>query len=318
MSMNTNQAGTVAAIEAVAGTSETIIAGDSDTIIWGEGQPTINFNNASLGKLADGTFHDAPVAGGQQTISYPDRMMSLLHATTADGSAEPKNWKYAKMCGAKVDVTATPILGLIFDGAPSCHTGTVELKNLSCNGDGVLYKGRGVRGNMTIAWDGANSPLIMTATGLTGALVSKADITGDVPYSVIGDDTSAFETAGRYVFTIGGTVYQASTGEFDAGNSVTYDPANNESGVAQAKITGREKRLKMTLTQLTAGDTIYDHAKDNDTFDVIGTGGVGAGYDMTFTNCQLLDPSNGDVDGTTSWDVEMIVESALFLQKDMS
>jgi hypothetical protein len=314
--MNTNQVGTVATIEAVAGTSETIIAGDSDTIVWSEGQPTINFNNASQGKLADGTFDDATVAGGQHTITFPDKMMNLLHSGGA-GTTEPKSWKYPKMCGAKVDSTVAQ-LGLLIDGSPSCFTGTVESKNLSCNGDGVLYKGRGCRGNMTISWDGANAPLVMTATGLAGALVSKTDITGDVPYSVIGNDTSAFETAGRYVFTIGGTVYQASTGEFDFGNGVTYDPANNESGVAQAKITGRDKRLKLTLTQLTAGDTIYDLAKDNTVFDVVGTGGVGAGYDMTFTNCQLLDPSNGDVDGTTSWDVELIVESALFLQKDLS
>jgi len=312
--MNTNQVGTVSTIESTAGVLEPIVLADSDVILWGEGQPTINFNNASQGKLADGTFNDATVAGGQQTITFPDKMMNLLHAG-GTGITEPKAWKYAKYCGAKVD-SSNVQLGLLVDGSPSCTTGTVESKNLSCNGDGVKYKGRGCRGNMTISWDGANAPLVMTATGLTGALAGKTDITGDVPYSVTGDDTAAFETAGRYVFTIGGTVYQASTGEFDFGNSVTYDPANNEQGVAQAKLTGRDKRLKLTLTQLTAGDTIYDIAKDNTLFDVIGTGGVGAGYDMTFTNCQLLDPTNGDVDGTTSWDVEMIVESALFLQKE--
>ena len=314
--MDTNRFGTVAVLESTAGTRVEPISNDSDSIVWGDGQPTINFNNASQGKLADGTFNDATVAGGQQTITFPDRMMNLMHAG-GDGTTEPKNWKYPKMCGAKVD-SSNIQLGLLFDGSPSCFTGSVDGKNLSCNGDGTLYKGRGCRGNIVISWDGANAPLTMTVSGLTGALVSKTDITGSSPYVVVGDDQEPFETAGRYVFTIGGTVYQASTGEFDAGNGVTYEPANNEQGVAQAKITGRDKRVKMTLTQLTAGDTIYDLAKNNTTFDVVGTGGVGAGYDITFTNCQLLDPANGDVDGTTSWDVEMIVESALFLQKDLS
>jgi hypothetical protein len=313
MSENSNQNGMVAVLETVAGTRVEPISTDSDVVMWGDGQPTINFNNASLGKLADGTMNDAPVAGGMHTITFPDRTMELQHGG-GDGVTEPKNWKYAKMAGATKE-TVSLRSALVFDGAPSCFTGSVDAKGLSCDGKATLYKARGCRCNMTIGWDGANAPLLMTVTSLQGALVSETQLTGQTPYEVIGEDPANGETAGTYVFTIGGTVYQAVMGEFDPANGITFEPANNESGVAQAKITSLDKRLKMTLIKLSAGDTIYQTAKDNTTFDVTGTGG---GYDITFSDCQLLDPSLGDVDGTTSWDVEMIVKRAEFLQKDLT
>ncbi len=318
MSENSNQVGMVAVLETVAGTRVEPISTDSNVVMWGTGQPTINFNNASLGKLADGSMNDAPVAGGKHTITFPDRMMELQHAG-GDGTAEPKNWKYAKMCGAtSEDVSLRK--ALVFDSTPSCTTGSVDSQGLACDGKATLYKGRGCRGNMTIAWDGSNAPMIMTVTSLQGGLDSETPMSGQAPYVVVGEDTANAESAGSYVFTINGVVYQAVKGEFDYGAGITLEGANNPTGVAQAKITSLDMRLKMTLIRLSAGGSIYNGAKDNTTFDVIGvgSGAVGGGYDMTFTDCQLLDPSLGDVDGTTAWDVEMICKRAEFLQKDMS
>ncbi len=316
MSENSNQVGMVAVIEPIAGTRTEPISTDSDVVMWGDGQPTINFNNASLGKLADGSMNDAPVAGGMQTITFPDRMMELQHAG-GDGTTEPKNWKFAKMCGYTSEVVSTR-KALVFDGVPSCTTGSVDIQGLACDGKATLYKGRGCRGNATISWDGSNAPLIMTVTSLQGALVSETALTGVTPYDVVGDDTANAETVGNYVFTINGVVYQAVKGEFDPACGVTIEGANNPSGVSQAKITSLDMRVKMTLIRLSSGGSIYNGAKDNTTFDVTGVGSVGAGYDITFTDCQLLDPSLGDVDGSTSWDVEMTVKRAEFLQKDLS
>ncbi|MCP4263239.1 MAG: hypothetical protein GY774_37880 [Planctomycetes bacterium] len=317
MSENSNQVGMVAVIEPIAGTRTEPISTDSDVVMWGDGQPTINFNNASLGKLADGSMNDAPVAGGMQTITFPDRMMELQHAG-GDGTTEPKNWKYPKMCGATSEIVSTR-KALVFDGTPSCTTGSVDSKGLGCDGKATLYKGRGCRGNMTISWDGSNAPMIMTVTSLQGALVSESPLTGETPYEVIGEDSANAESVGNYVFTVGSTVYQMVKGEFDYGASVTMESANNESGVAQAKIAGGlDMRFKGTVIKLSDGaDTIYEKAKNNEKFDLTGVGGVGAGYDITFTDCQLLDPSLGDVDGTTSWDIETTLKRAEFLQKDL-
>ncbi|MCP5002568.1 MAG: hypothetical protein GY941_01250, partial [Planctomycetes bacterium] len=133
MSGNSNQNGVVGVLETVAGTRVEPISTDHNTVVWGGGQVTPNFNNASLGKLADGTQNDAPVAGGMQTLTFPDFMMELQHGG-GDGTTEPKNWKYAKMCGATAE-TVSLREALVFDGNPSCSTGSMDGIGLSCNGD---------------------------------------------------------------------------------------------------------------------------------------------------------------------------------------
>ncbi len=318
MSMNTNQLGIVTKAETTSGTFIAPIASDSDVIIFGTGQPTIAFNNSTLGKLADGSFGDAPVAGGMQTLTLPDYSMELRHSDTVDGTVEPKSWKDAKACGAKVDASETQ-LALVFDGTASCYSNSCEVLNLACNGSGVKYTGRGMRGNITITADGANAPLLMNITGLTGALVGKTDVVSQAPYTVVGNDTEPVEKMARYVTTIGSTVYQVSNHEFNAGFTTGMEPANNEQGIAKTKLTGEEMRLKLTLVQLVTGDVVYDDAKNNTVYNEITlVGGVGAGYDITYSLGEHLDPSIGDIDGTTGWDIELVIKQARFKMKDLT
>jgi len=270
-------------------------------------------NNAPLGKRLDGTFDDAPVAGGQETITMPDYMIEVKPAITTD--VEPKFWKDIKACGAKVIDNAGD-LGLLIDGSPDCTTLSGDLLNLGCSGKAVKYKGRGMRGNVIIGWDGANAPIMATISGMQGALVGREEIASATPVTVVGEDDTFRETAAKYVITFGSNVYQVHTCEIDAGNAVTMEAGNNDSGVTTGKITGREKRLKMTMTMLDTGDTVLEDAQDHvvyDTVTIVGTGD--AGYDIPITGCELLDPSIGDVDGTTSWEVETTFKTATLQQK---
>jgi len=317
--MNTNQLGMVSVIEPTAGTYEAPQASDSDVIIWGNGQPTVTLNNESLGKLADGSFRDAPVAGGQQSLTLSDFSMEVRHSDVVDGTTAPKWWKYAQMAGAKVDSSNTQ-LAIVWDGTAGCSTGSANTRNLDCAGNGIEYSGRGMRGSMTITADGSNAPFIANVTGLTGALVAKTAISSQLPYVVTGNDTAnPRELMANYTTTINGVVYQVSSFEFDAGFSATMEPANNASGIAQAKLTAQDMRLKMTLVQLTATDTIHEDAKANTVItDLALAGGGSAGYDMTFSLAEHLDPTIGDIDGTVGWDVELIVKKASFLQKNLT
>ncbi len=315
MSLNNNQMGIVTRPEAVAGTYEAPQAADSNIIIWGAGQPTINFGNESQGKLLDGSFDDAPVAGGQQSITFPDYMFNFFH-DGADGITEPAIWEDLKACGAKVDNTAVQ-LALVFDGTPSCNTRSGKMRNLDCAGDGYDYAGRGMRGNVTIGWSGANAPIVCTVTGMTGAFVSETPVAGVDPYAVTGNDTHPKELAANYTVTVDATVYQVPVLEFNPGYTVSMEPANNESGIAQAKITAGEKRLRMSLLQLSAGDTVLTKAQLNSLFDVTVAGSGDAGYDITFSDVEFLEPSKGEVDGSTVWEIEAIVKSASFLMKDL-
>lgn len=299
--------------EVTAGTRVEPQASDNNIVYIGTGQPTIVFNNNPLGKLFDGSFDDAPVAGGQKTIAMPDYMMEVKAAATT--AEEPKWWKDGKACGGKV-VDNAGALGLLFDGSPDCSTNSSNLINLDCSGNAAKWKGRGMRGNIVIGWSGANAPIMATVSGLTGAYISKEEIASATPVVITGEDDTFRETAAKYVITLGSNVYQVHVCEIDNGNAVTMEAGNNPSGVVTGKITGKEKRLKMTMTMLTTGDTVAEDAENNIVYDevtIIGTGD--AGYDITISDCHLLDPSIGDVDGSTSWEVETTFKSVLFQQK---
>ena len=58
-----------------------------------------------------------------------------------------------------------------------------------------------------------------------------------------------------------------------------------------------------------------EDAENNVVYDevtIVGTGD--AGYNITISGVELLDPSIGDVDGTTSWEVETTFKSFLMQQ----
>ena len=82
------------------------VAGDNDVrIIYSGGQPTFDFGTESLGKLADGTFIDAPLAIKQRKITFPDFMMQVRSGSAIGVNA--KFWKYAEVSGYKVTGTTT-------------------------------------------------------------------------------------------------------------------------------------------------------------------------------------------------------------------
>ena len=310
--MDTNRGAVVTVLESVNGTFVEPQASDSNVVYIGTGQPTVALGNESLGKLLDGSYDDAAIAGGQQVITMPDFMIEVKPSLTVD--VEPKWWKEAKMCGAKVEDNGGA-LALVFDGFPDCTTASAKFTQMSCSSKATEWTGRGMRGNMSIGWETANANVMATVSGLTGAYVGKEDKTGVSPIEVVGDDDTFTETAAKYITTIGGAVYQVHVHSFDAGNSVTMRPANNESGIATSAITGREKRVKFSMTMLDSGDTILEDAQANatDTITLVGTGD--AGYDITFEGCQQLDPSIGDIDGTVAWEIETTVKKATYQLK---
>ena len=317
-SYNSKQVGIVVVPEVTNGTRVEPQASDSDTIIWGEGFPTINSGNEPIGMLADGTMNEGPVKSGQHMITLPDFSMFLQHSDDLTGATEPFNWKFAKACGADVITDVTK--GLLWDGTPNCTTLSADVKNLACDGKTALYKGRGMKGNMIIGWDGANAPITMQVTGMQGALDGRDELAGQVPYVVTGNDTTNRETAATYTTTILGAVFQVAVMSFDPAIEVSMEPANNEQGIATAKATGMQKRVKMTVIQLTDGDPVFASAFDLSQTPSIITiaGGVGAGFDMTFEGAEQLEPTIADVDGSTGWELDFKVDSGEFLQKDLS
>lgn len=310
---NSKQVGHVSVLETENGTFVQPSASDVDVLIWGEGQSTVELGNESLGSLADGGMDEAPVAGGQRTLTLPDFAFFLQHGTADDGTDVPKNYKYILAGGAHLvtDTTAD----FYFGKTQSCYTLSSEVKNLACNGDSTVRTGRGMKGNVTIGFEGANAPIIVKCSGFKGAFVDEVATTGDTTYSLVGEDVTPRELASRYTAQIDGVVYAVQMMEFTPAIEVTMDIANNESGIATGKATGMQKRLKLSVTQLTSGDIVRPNSLDNKVFDFNLVGGANAGFDVSFTGCELLDPSDGDIEGTSSWDLEMTVKTAYFAQK---
>lgn len=315
--MDSNRLAVVGVLETTPGTRVEPIASDSDIVYIGSGQVVISNGIESLGKLLDGTFDDAPVAGGKKTMSVPDYMFEIKTGLTPQD--EPKWYKDAKACGGKVVdyLGVSDEVGILFDGTPSCNTLSINATNGECGQRGVAYKGRGMRGNFILSIDGSNAPLMAKISGMQGALVSRTELVSSPPITVVGDDKTATEVCAKYVFTLGSTVYQIHTLEFDNGNGITFEGGNSDSGVVKSKITSKDKRLKITATMLDSGDTVLEDAQNLTVYDTITlTGGSGAGLDVVFSGCQQLDPTIGDLDGTVTWEIETIVKSCLIQQKD--
>ena len=316
-SLNVKTMGHTSKLESDAGTFLKPTSPDNDTVIWGDGLPTPEFNNEVLGMLANSSMDEAPVAGGNQTLTLPDAMFFLQHSGGA-GLTEPKNWKYMKAAGYKV-VDNTQ-LAIVFNCQPSCNTLSTNVQMIDCAGTGYEYEGRGMKGNLVIGADGANKPIICTLGGLQGAYVGKKAITGGGTLVVVGNDVTPREVMARYVANIDSILYQVSVWSHDPQVEITYDIANNTSGILTAKGTGKQQRVNMTVVQLSAGDSILETAQDHTINNIPITiiGGAGAGYDITFSDCEILTATLGDVDGTVGWEIQATTKKAIYQMKDLS
>jgi hypothetical protein len=314
MATNAKQTGIVGKLETVMGTRVEPQAADSDVILFGEPKVTLDFGNESAGKLADGTFNDAPVVGGLQKMTIGDFMFHLLKGTTAQ--TEPKAWKYLKMAGGVVKTKAVTLeKSILWDGVPDCQTVSMDVQTIGCDKKGQLYKGKGMRANCTISWEGANSPVMVTITGATGSYVSVADVATNNPYAVTGDDAyTGIQKASSFSVDFGGTVYQVNSFTFSSEFDVTYEIANSASGIAKAVLTGQSKKISLSMLQLSVGDNMIAKAQANDVIDIIATGSTGVDFEAL--DCQIVGtPTIDEIEGLNSWTAEMQVKSFEIKQK---
>lgn len=312
---NTAQNGMVFTIEDTNGTYKLPVAGDSNIVLFGGGKPTIDFGNEVIGKLADGTMNDGPVAGKYKKIEVPEFMCEVIGST--DETIEPIWWKLGKGCGWKVEDIGAGQLALVWDGVPYCATLSGNFLSIGCGGNGYVYAGRGMKGNMSIGWEGANGVITAKVGGMVGALESTTPVTGKDPYIVTGNDTGAHQKAGMYTCTLFGAVYQVTNLTIDPAGTVAPKPKNDPSGIDHSQINAAEARVTATFLKLDTGDTILDAAENNDysTITIAGDEALGAKFDITFEGCQILSPSTGDIDGYEGWELDMTVKRAEIANK---
>ena len=301
--LRTNRISIVGKPEVTFGTRVEPVAGDNDVKIISSGQPTLDFGTESLGKLADGTFIDAPVVSKVRKITLPDFMMQV-RAGSAIG-VEAKYWKYAKACGYKV--TGTTTKSITWDGVPAGDTLSTDFVSYSSTGAGMTYKGRGMCGNMSFKAEGQNAPIMAVVSGMTGAFVGEVDVPSATVIAVTGADASVGETMGNYIVTIGSDVYQCSAWEFNPNNEINIEAANNAEGIAKAAITTQAAKLTMTFVKKIAVDTVVEDTLAGTVKTVTILGGAGSFVDFTATGCYGQTPSLDDIEGTVGNTVEYIV-----------
>lgn len=314
MATNKKQTGIVGKLESTAGTRVEPQAADSNVILMGEPTITLDFGNESAGKLADGSFNDGPVVGGMQKMTIGDFFFHLLGSGT--DTVSPVSWKYLQMAGATIGTTPTTLEKFaLWDGVPDCTSMSMDVQTIGCDKKGKLYKGRGVRGNCSISWSGSNAPVVVTITGATGAFVSETEVATLTPYEVTGADAyTGLQKASNFAIDFGGTVYAVNAFTFTTEFEITYEIANNGSGIATAKLTGQSKKLSMSVLQLSVGDDMIAKAKDNELFDVTLTGTNG--MDIIASDCQITGtPTFDDIEGMNAWTVDMQLKSFKLLQK---
>ena len=302
------------ALETVSGTFVQPVTADYDCELIGVGLPTFNFNNASLGIAANGSFASAGVAGGKRQVDIPEFAVQIRGSS--DEAITPKWFKYAK-CGGWKEETITGAKAIVFDNVPSCDTLSAEIFEIGCDGKVWITKVAGVKGNFDITAEGSNASLLGKCTGWTGKFVSRTEGTAFVPFVVTGGDAGVPQTIGMYTAKWGATVYTVATLGITAGGSITHRPANDPSGIAFSRMTGAESNLTFTGLHLLSADTVFTDALacTVNTFALEGSAGNGASYDLTMTGCQIINPSSGDVEGNAAWDVDSIYRRVEFKLK---
>lgn len=310
--MITAQNAVVLKIETTNGTYDAPLSADHDIRLLGGGKATVTYGNEPIGKPADGTMNDGPIAGKFQKVEYPELMAEIL--APVDETTEPKWYKLAKIGGYNAKTFNTTYKGLELASLPSCTTASAIFQSSGC-GKGETIKARGMKGKSVIYFDGANAVMMIKLVSMVGALQEAVSYGSVSPFTLTGNNTTAQQRAGMYIITIQGQVYQIIKLEIDSGLTIATRPKNDVSGIDYAQATAGEKRLNMTLKKLdgseVADNNIHELAVANSKGDVtiLGQALVGGAYDITVTGTQLLDPSTGDADGFETFEISTTFET---------
>jgi hypothetical protein len=258
---------------------------------------------------------DGPVAGKYKKGDLPELMCEIVPASAK--TIEAKWFKLAKAGGWKAKDGVATAKGIILDGVPDCTTLSGKSKSIGCNGKAEIIKVRGVKGVFSIGFSGANGPLIGTFASASGAIESITEATGETPYAVTGTDTGIPQSAGMYVATFDGVVYQVVEFNATSGGTVTQRPKNDLSGIDHSAITGMEPRVTLKMIKLDSGNNVYASAETNgsETFTLIGSTPFGGAYDITVSGLQVLDLTNDDADGFETFSFDGVVKSVEVMAK---
>jgi len=302
------------AVETTSGTFVQPVDADYSVELIGVGLPTFNFNNASLGIAANGSFASAGVAGGKQQVDIPEFSFQIRAAS--DETIAPKWYKFAN-CGGWKTETVGGAEAIVYDNVPDCTTLSAEIFEIGCDGKTWITKVAGVKGNFDLMAEGANGQLMGKCTGFTGKFVSRTEGTGFTPFSVVGEDSGVPQSLGMYTAKWGTTVYTVNTLGVTAGGSVTHRPANDPTGISFSRITGGESKITFSALHLLTADTIFTDALacTESSFSLEGSTGNGASFDLTATGCQIVSPSTGDVEGNAAWEADSIFRRVEFVPK---
>jgi hypothetical protein len=301
--MLTNRIAVVIKEETTAGTRVEPIVADNDVVFFEVGMQAPDLGIEQKGNIADGSFNKARVTVGKHAFPVSD--LPFYINRPAANNAYPKWVKLAKLSNGK-EGTKNGRHAIIWDNKQTCATASYDVYLMEC-ATATKYMGRGGRGNLTIGFDGSNAPFMGTFGGLNGAYVGKTDIATSAIPALGTVDTRAPETAGNYILTIGGAVYQAHSFSFNPNCETSLEGGNNASGIVKAKSTNGDLKVSFSVTMLNSADNVIADAIAGTVFSEITMIGSGlAGFDVIITDAQFsTSPAMGDVDGTVTWDVEL-------------
>lgn len=194
----------VSATESARGTAETLnYATDQDVI-------AIDLSDVSPDAGHDGGSNDA---NGTMIMgkSYAGKKQGQVTFSTdmkwsGDILVAPKNWRFFEWCGWRTEVNGVDPAKLIWDGRPSCKSGTMELPMWKCGTDpeGIADVLAGVAGTVSFGAEGVGMPIRANFT-MTGKHGGRKQLTTGTYAPPAG-----FDTADCDVF-LGGSVTKGAT-----------------------------------------------------------------------------------------------------------
>lgn len=308
MSYDTGRIQVAFAIEAAAGTEETISDANADVYWYAEGQASYDIPKEAIGRPANATFQEGELVSGQQSLTMPDIMADFR--TTGDPSVEPKVWKYLAAFGMKVDGTTNK--RLYWDGTPSCTTLTGVLRTFQCDDAYVQDGFRGGVGTLMIGADGPNSQIKYTLSNATGPALREVGGSGRL--TATGQDTGPIEIMADYAVVIGSQPYAIQNWSWEINADINPDGGNNAQGIVKHKQTGQAAAFNCLLTAIgPATESLI-----NDNMDSLKKGAItftGTNQDIVFTNFQSREVNRADSAGTLGLQVSGICTEVDFTLK---
>jgi hypothetical protein len=278
-----------------------------------DGLPSYDIPKESTGQQADGTFRKGRAWSMTRAISVPDHQYDCIWSGVV--TVEPKFFTRMKSMGWNVvDNGGNP--RLIWDGNPACSSLSGAVYNRACDGTAVVDSFRGAVGNAAIGAEGPQGAIMVKVTGMMGAFLGKTDV-ASVDTTLTGADTANVEQMGSYAVLVGGVAYGVQAWEFNPNNEINPEGGNNAEGIERFKVTNQDGQLTMTVTLLdvASDNPLGDHFDNNILSTITLTGGTGAHYDFTATNCDYIDVQPSDAAGTYSYDITLKPETFYADQK---